>query len=781
MNKKKLSILTLIILLASIILPVFATEPTTKDYVVEMDGVQYESIAEALKNVPKDNTSKTITLIKEDLDAPGFKTEDGQNVVIDFNGKTYNVTEPLVGSTGTETLASQLLRGSTVTLKNGTFSSLTAAMLVQNYSNLTVTDMMLNTENGVAQYVLSNNSGKVLVNGTTSIKVNPSLESGKASYAMDMCWAPKNGYPEGTQITINTTGTVKGNIELGIWGAYEENPKSTLTIENINHDGKFVINEKLKNQLTVKGGCFKDLANAISAIPADGVERTIKLYSNVTDGAGFKIEKGQNVVIDFNGKTYNVTEPLVGSTGTETLASQLLRGSTVTLKNGTFSSLTAAMLVQNYSNLTVTDMMLNTENGVAQYVLSNNSGKVLVNGTTSIKVNPSLESGKASYAMDMCWAPKNGYPEGTQITINTTGTVKGNIELGIWGAYEENPKSTLTIENINHDGKFVINEKLENQLSIKGGRFLEEIKDKYLVSNYVCELNEESSFYEVRKREVESTLPNISEDSSKIQTGIADINKTEVNKVLKDSLGAIEEGSELAKDIENKDVTVEIEITNDNKEEIEEIIIEKIENALKQIAEDIKTSEFFDITIAIKTEDGTVGNLSELKEEIPITISLPENLRNAPNGYTRKFYVARHHIEEDGTEKVEILNATKSEDGKSIVILSSKFSTYAIAYADEKDETQNNTQENGQGNTQSGTQGNASGGAQENVQQPTQNNDAQTNNPVASAPATNNTTNTTSNPATGDNIVVYVITFVIAIVGMLTIVVIKKKNNTMKH
>ena len=74
-----------------------------------------------------------------------------KDITIDFAGFTYFLTEG-VGSTGTKSNGFQILKGNTVTLKNGTLSVAASAadkfyILIQNYADLTVTDMILDGTN----------------------------------------------------------------------------------------------------------------------------------------------------------------------------------------------------------------------------------------------------------------------------------------------------------------------------------------------------------------------------------------------------------------------------------------------------------------------------------------------------------------------------------------------------------------------------------------------------------------------------------------------------------
>lgn len=110
---------------------------------------------------------------------------------------------------------------------------------------------------------------------------------------------------------------------------------------------------------------YASLQAAIDAA-ANGDE--IVLLTNVTNGTGITTRDGQakNVVIDFNGKTYTVVGPAVGSTGTESQAMHWSDGSVVTLKNGTFIVAANAtgikMAMQNYATLTVSNMTIDVSN-----------------------------------------------------------------------------------------------------------------------------------------------------------------------------------------------------------------------------------------------------------------------------------------------------------------------------------------------------------------------------------------------------------------------------------
>ena len=191
-------------------------------------------------------------------------------------------------------------------------------------------------------------------------------------------------------------------------------------------------------------------ADAVAA-----AENTVKLLFDQTD-KGVVIDK--NLTIDFNGKTYSFDEG-VGSTGTESNGFQILKGNNVTLKNGTLNVADEAkskfyILVQNYANLIVEDMNLDGTNldkwsmtDGDSYVLSNNSGDVVVRGKTVITQN---NEGALAYALDACDKSAAGYalPE---VTVNEGVVINGNVEVSATLDFAGTLNGNIVINGV--DGK----------------------------------------------------------------------------------------------------------------------------------------------------------------------------------------------------------------------------------------------------------------------------------------------------------------------------------------
>ena len=110
------------------------------------------------------------------------------------------------------------------------------------------------------------------------------------------------------------------------------------------------------------------------------------------------------------------------------------------------------MLIQNYCDLTLTDMQVGSADDSYDYVVSNNCGSLNVNGSTSI----TAPAGKTAF--DVCVT--NYYPEGVTVTVNTTGTITGAIEYDVWGTKPGENKAKLDIQA----GNFNISWKVEDAL-----------------------------------------------------------------------------------------------------------------------------------------------------------------------------------------------------------------------------------------------------------------------------------------------------------------------------
>lgn len=206
MRHKKLAamLLTLVMALSLLTVTAFAEDPK----VASIGDQTYPSLQKAVDDA---NEGDVIKLLG-DFTGDGVVVKSGKEITIDFGGHTYDI-DKTVGSSGTETNGMQLLQGSKVTLTNGTITSKTAKILIQNYSELELNNITLDgTQSSGCLYTVSNNCGSMTVKGNTEILAN------EGRVAFDLWYGMSDSYAqEGITVTFDDsfTGKVDGKIEYG--------------------------------------------------------------------------------------------------------------------------------------------------------------------------------------------------------------------------------------------------------------------------------------------------------------------------------------------------------------------------------------------------------------------------------------------------------------------------------------------------------------------------------------------------------------------------------------
>ena len=244
----------------------------------------YGTLTDAITNAGE---NAVITLLDNLFEKGIFLGAGTKQFTVDFAGHTFTATS-LVGSTGTESQAFHLEKGNAVVLKNGAITvaedqRANAAMLIQNYCNLTLDNMTLDGR-GVLQnpnkplYALSNNCGEIILKSGTTISAD------EGDFAFDVCWA--TSYETGARVTMEDGVTINGDVQLGLWGnAAYEGSESVLTVNGGTITGALKLDpntneaeaiEALKPNVTINGGSFGSSVDA---------------YLDESDGAKAKVEQ----------------------------------------------------------------------------------------------------------------------------------------------------------------------------------------------------------------------------------------------------------------------------------------------------------------------------------------------------------------------------------------------------------------------------------------------------------------------------------------------------------
>ena len=292
------------------------------NYVAQVNGVKYPSLAAA---VDAAQAGETVTLLG---DATGAGVVINKDITIDFATYTYTVNQA-VGSEGTVTLGFQILKDNYVTLKNGTLTSTAVTsgkevkMLIQNYANLTLTNMNLVDNTDHILYALSNNSGTSNINGTTSITTD--------KVAFDV-YDYSSAYYEVPTVNVSTTGKITGKIEVSESISNNLNISAgTFTVEIKEAwcaDG-FIPKYNDDGTWTVKEGQY------VARIGETGYEELDKAFAAAQDNDEVKILVAGTYALTTSGKDITITGAVDGIVF-DNIGAKNMGGANVTFNNVTF-------------------------------------------------------------------------------------------------------------------------------------------------------------------------------------------------------------------------------------------------------------------------------------------------------------------------------------------------------------------------------------------------------------------------------------------------------------
>ncbi|MBQ7802330.1 hypothetical protein IJ380_00460 [Candidatus Saccharibacteria bacterium] len=168
--------------------------------------------------------------------------------------------------------------------------------------------------------------------------------------------------------------------------------------------------------------------------------------------------------------------------------------------------------------------------------------------------------------------------------------------------------------------------------------------------------------------------------SEKIQEILANYNIGET-EIWVDEEGSVWVVPEEVKKVIANDGSLIIEVFS------EQISDEEIAKNTDQLAELIEENDtvvgIWDIEYVIRgLDDEIIGGIYELPEATILTFTIPKAMRTAPEGYERRFFVTRYHLDPYQGEQVDRIEA--AFDGENAVIENDKFSVFIVTYQDEK-------------------------------------------------------------------------------------------------
>lgn len=668
--KRKISLVLLLILLVATMAPVLIYATTGN--VAKIGDKEYATLEEAVNVAGKGDV---ITLINNVELSDTLLLNNNKEVTIDLNNHTISAEKKTLDIQG----AKLTLKGKGTVKENDPYYAPIHIMGSENekdtnYSVVKIEkDVTLIGWSGIFINQLNSKAYGVVVDCGATIKAikDSGGVTGSGVYINGKIKHTTNA----PQITLTSTTNITSEGD-GIYAA----GYGIWTIDGATIEGE-------EAGLGIKSGIFK-INNA--KVSSNGKDvRPTEGWGNGINPSGSAIQLESNN--DYIGKI-DLT----------------INGGTYTSKNGAavyeYLDTKKPITETKVEKLNIKDGNFISKDGIVNFDLSKEfKSKIstfIEGGTFNSDVSTYVTKGNVCKKLD------DKYVVGTEKTITIASTENGTVKADKTKALAG---ETITLDvkaNEGYEVKTVtVLDSNKNTVTVKDNKFT---MPKTAVTVTV----------EFSKLVKETEIPAVDINKESKETSVGVSNSKETENTLLDSL---ENNKELAE--KTKDINTKIEVIVDNNVTLNNELENKIKDFLNEKLKNAVLADTFDITIAVTNKDNNnkIGDITELTDEIEITVMLSDKLRDVPEGYTRKYYITREHNSE-----IELLDADLTENKLGLKFKTDKFSTYGITYVDTKIEEANN--------------GSAS----------------------------------SSNPKTGDNIVTYISIFAFSIVG----IAIMKKANT---
>ena len=450
-------------------------------YVAQIGSKKYETLADAIRMAAKGKTITLLTDVEQNT-----QLAINKDITLDLNGKTIKNTVDIWGDNTNAILS--ITNGAKVTITgDGTIDA-----KENDCYTINVVKGDLTIENGT---FYGNVSVVQVQEGTLSVK--------GGTFDLHQKWEGSSKYLFNCIDDAYASGSANVAISGGTFVGFD--PSASPEGEGTsylapgyapvaNADGTYGV---VAGVAQIGSKAYATLADAVAAAK-DG--DTITLLSDCSgDGIVVKDDTFPNgLTIDFAGHSYTVGGKLVGSTGTASNGFQLLKGNTIVMRNGfiygdasvagddtTQWSGAPAIMIQNYSNLTLDGM---TVKGGKQtcYTLSNNNGDTVIKDSTIIAGQNTQVGGP--FAFDVCRYAS--YPS-VSITVEGNSVIDGCVDVS--GTIGEGQSRQLTITGGTFSKPISVSTQPAN-ISISGGTFANEVPADYCAAGYVPAANADGTY-----------------------------------------------------------------------------------------------------------------------------------------------------------------------------------------------------------------------------------------------------------------------------------------------
>ncbi|UWP67292.1 LPXTG cell wall anchor domain-containing protein [Subdoligranulum variabile] len=370
------------------------------------------------------------------------------------------------------------------------------------------------------------------------------------------------------------------------------------------------------------------------------------------------------LTIDFGGHTYTCRDPAPGCLDTETQGFYLEKGNTVTLKNGTIrvdeESWNTAILLQNYSDLTLQD--LNLQGGAfTQYLISCNYGSMVLDNVNADGTAPDL------VAIDlMHWLNELYRDQAPAIAIHNTeaNTIRGSIDVY---CYDD---ATGAIASDCAD---------KPSLRIYGGNYSTD-PTRYLAQEVSLTVRPSKEFYQVKIYDPEIVVSPVPSGTEELQLDMGEDAQQQltaeaeqiVTEILQGDLPAGVDAETAGKlsATQADPLTVSVEFQEKSTDDLHPAEITAVENTT---AANDTLAQFFSLSLVLKDGQEDLGLLTELSTPLCFTLSVPKALVQD----SRTFFILRVHNGQSEKLPVEF-----DADQAALTFSTDRFSTYALGYTD---------------------------------------------------------------------------------------------------
>ena len=450
-------------------------------YVAQIGSKKYETLADAIRLAAKDKTITLLTDVEQNT-----QLTINKNITLDLNGKTIKNTQDIWGEKTNAILS--ITNGAKVTITgDGTIDA-----KENDCYTINVVKGDLTIENGT---FYGNVSVVQVEEGTLSVK--------GGTFDLHQKWEGSSKYLLNCIDDAYASGSAKVAISGGTFVGFDPSasPEGEGTsylapgyAPTDNGDGTYGV---VAGVAQIGSKAYATLADAVAAAQ-DG--DNITLLSDCSgNGIAVKGDTFPNgLTIDFAGHSYTVGGKLVGSAGTASNGFHLLKGNTIVMRNGSIYgdasvagddttqwSGSPAIMIQNYSNLTLDGM---TVKGGKQtcYTLSNNNGDTVIKDSTIIAGQNTQVGGP--FAFDVCRYAS--YPS-VSVTVEGNSVIDGCVDVS--GAIGEGQNRQFTITGGTFSKPISVSTQPAN-IAISGGTFATEIPAEHCAAGYAPTANADGTY-----------------------------------------------------------------------------------------------------------------------------------------------------------------------------------------------------------------------------------------------------------------------------------------------